>query len=107
MAKPIVYPSENKRYKQMLTSRNHEVYYHLMKHQIALAKAITLFGTQAQLAKSLGVSAMAVSKWIKRDNVPPHRALQIEQATHGAIHRSELRPDLWEPPSLTRERGQP
>lgn len=65
----------------------------------ALRKAISIFGNQAQFADAVGVSPMAVSHWIHRKQIPAKRALDIEQATQGAVHRSELRPDLWERPT--------
>jgi len=73
-----------------------------MKNPIAspaLRRAISLFGNQAQFADAIGVSPMAISHWIHRKQVPAKRALDIEQATQGAVPRWELRPDLWERPT--------
>ena len=45
--------------------------------------AIEYFGTQAKLAKALNITKGAVSQW--GDNVPAHRALQLEKLTGGAL----------------------
>ncbi|MGK9450299.1 transcriptional regulator [Acidithiobacillus caldus] len=66
---------------------------------VALHKAISFFGNQTRLAEAIGVSPMAVSHWIHRKRIPTNRALDIEQATQGAVPRWELRPDLWERPT--------
>ena len=60
----------------------------------ALTRVIAMYGSQAKLARQLGVSTMTVSKWT-RDGVPPHRALEIEKLTDGAVTRQDLRPDLF------------
>jgi DNA-binding transcriptional regulator YdaS (Cro superfamily) len=64
-----------------------------------LHSAIQFFGSQRRLALALNLSPMAVSHWLKSQQVPYDKAIRIEQATHGAVHRSELRPDLWERPT--------
>lgn len=44
----------------------------------------------------LGVSQSLVTHWLNgRKAITAERALQIEQATGGAVKRAELRPDLW------------
>lgn len=62
----------------------------------ALRKAIDALGSQAELARKLDVSDMAVSQWKKR-GVPPERCRDIEAATGGAVTRYELRPDIFGP----------
>lgn len=64
-----------------------------------LHKAIQLFGSQRRLALALNLSPMAVSHWMKTQQVPYDKAIRIEQITHGAVTRCELRPDLWERPT--------
>jgi|APSaa5957512576_1039674.scaffolds.fasta_scaffold201868_2 DNA-binding transcriptional regulator YdaS (Cro superfamily) len=59
-----------------------------------MKKAIQYFGTQGELAKQIGISQVAVSKWMK-NGIPPNRAIQIEQLTNGEITRQELRPDFF------------
>jgi DNA-binding transcriptional regulator YdaS (Cro superfamily) len=56
--------------------------------------AIDYFGSQAALAKALGVNPMAVTQWKKR-GLPPVRAMQISKCTHGAIKPDELLPDFF------------
>lgn len=60
----------------------------------ALLRAIHYFGSQARLARALGVVPMAVSNWKKR-GLPVAWAPEIERATQGAVTRAELRPDVF------------
>lgn len=64
--------------------------------------------TQRKLAERIGVTQSAVSQWLQwldgglHDNasrITGERALEIEQATDGAVTRAELRPDLFGEPS--------
>ena len=47
------------------------------------SEAILYFGSQSKLAKALGLQRASVSKW--GDEVPPLRALQLEELTNGAL----------------------
>ena len=58
-----------------------------------LQQAIEIAGSQVKLAKLLGITHQAINKW--RD-VPVHHIIAIERAT--GVHRSLLRPDLYEEP---------
>lgn len=49
--------------------------------------------SKAELARRLGVSSMAVSKWIKHE-VPLPRCVEIEAATAGEVRCEDLRPDV-------------
>jgi DNA-binding transcriptional regulator YdaS (Cro superfamily) len=52
--------------------------------------------TRAELAQRVGVTPGLVSHWISGYvRISAERALQIEQATDGAIPRHLLRPDLF------------
>ena len=56
--------------------------------------------TQARLARSLGVTPGMIYQWLSgRRRIGAETAVRIEQATNGAVHRSDLRPDLWERPT--------
>ncbi len=65
-------------------------------------------GGQKALAKSMGLSQPAVSKWITGKSMPGAKAvLQMVRATQGRVTPYELRPDLypdpdWMPPGLIR-----
>jgi DNA-binding transcriptional regulator YdaS (Cro superfamily) len=52
--------------------------------------------TQTALARLSGVNKATVCRWA-RGRVSAERAIAIEEATAGAISRSDLRPDLWPP----------
>jgi DNA-binding transcriptional regulator YdaS (Cro superfamily) len=63
-------------------------------------RAIALAGGQSALAKWLGVSQAMVHKWKSGASITPERAKQIEMATDGAVRRHELRPDIFDAPSV-------
>lgn len=52
-------------------------------------------GRRSDLARRLGVSHTAVSKWLKEGRPPAGRVLEIERATEGRISRHSLRPDIF------------
>lgn len=54
--------------------------------------AIKHFGSQTKLAQALNITKGAVSQW--GENVPAHRALELEKLTGGAL-RTE--PPLCQP----------
>lgn len=45
--------------------------------------AVAFFGTKTQIAKLLGISKQAVSRW--KDRVPLRQALLLEQASYGKL----------------------
>lgn len=56
--------------------------------------------SQAAMADKIGVSQGMVSHWIGgRKQITPEKAKAIEAATHGAVQRHELRPDIFDPPA--------
>ncbi len=60
-------------------------------------QALPVDGRRA-LAKNIGSSYQYLSHIAKGyRQAGPNMARSIEAATHGAVHRSEMRPDLWEP----------
>ena len=59
-----------------------------------LQQAIEIAGSQVKLAKLLGISHQALNKW--RDAPPTRHIIAIERLT--GVHRSLLRPDLYEEP---------
>ena len=61
----------------------------------ALNKALQTVGGGSALARVLGVSPMAVSKW-KLYGVPVERVPFVVKATQGQVKAHELRPDLPE-----------
>lgn len=67
-----------------------------VKEKNALKCAIAIVGTQAKLAKSIGVSQQCMSYALRRrDKVPADWCKKIERATGGTITRAQLRPDLF------------
>ena len=52
-------------------------------------EVLAYFGTQVQLAKALGISQAAISKW--PDQVPMLRQYQIERLTGGALKVQDTR----------------
>ena len=61
-----------------------------------LERAVLAVGSQAALAKAIGVKPQHVWNWLNRDSrVPAEQVLAIERATAGSVKRNELRPDLY------------
>jgi DNA-binding transcriptional regulator YdaS (Cro superfamily) len=58
-----------------------------------VSAAAALVGSRAELAKLMGVSAGAVSKWSKQKKIPINRVIRFEQIT--GISRHVLRPDIF------------
>lgn len=58
--------------------------------------ACEALGSQAALARQLGVTPAAVSQWLKGSRpVPPRQCTAIERATAGQVTRRDLRPHDW------------
>lgn len=62
---------------------------------LGVQKAVDLAGGQTALAKLMGVKQGHVWKWLRMEQIPAERAIQMELATNGRVTRQELRPDLW------------
>lgn len=60
-----------------------------------LQTAIQWAGTQANLARLLGVDRSTVQQWIRRGQVSVDGANAIHRATNGKIARKRLRPDIF------------
>jgi DNA-binding transcriptional regulator YdaS (Cro superfamily) len=56
----------------------------------AIDKMVEWFGSQAEVARTLKVSASAVTQWIQNGAIPAQRAIQIEALTKGQIKAVEL-----------------
>lgn len=52
-------------------------------------------GSQAELARQLGIGVAAVTHWKRRGRIPADRVLAIERITAGQVTRHEMRPDLY------------
>ncbi|MFT6496283.1 MAG: DNA-binding transcriptional regulator YdaS (Cro superfamily) [Cycloclasticus pugetii] len=59
-----------------------------------LDKAIEIVGSQAMLAKQLGVTPPVVFHWKKR-GVPAKYCRKIQKITGDAVIASDLRPDVF------------
>lgn len=66
-----------------------------------IERAVQVCGSQESLAKAAGVSAQAVSHWVKgARGVSPESAIKIERATRRKVTRRELCPTVFgEPPA--------
>jgi len=60
-----------------------------------IQKAISVAGGQVALAKKVGVSQGAVSKWVKGGVIRPENAKLIQKATGGLVKAADLRPDIF------------
>lgn len=66
----------------------------------AVQAAVRIFGSQAALARALGVTPVAVGQWLNPENskgrgVPAKQCVRIEKLTDCAVTRRDLRPDDW------------
>lgn len=62
----------------------------------ALSRAVEIAGSQAALARSLGVTPPVVNQWVKGERpVPIQACVLIEKVTDKAVTRQELRPADW------------
>jgi len=59
----------------------------------ALEKAIKIAGSKSALARSLGITPWALSKW-NFNKIPEDRCLSIEELTHQEVKAEQLRPDI-------------
>jgi DNA-binding transcriptional regulator YdaS (Cro superfamily) len=59
------------------------------------AKIKLACGTQAELARRVGVVPMAVTQWKRHRRIPADKVLLVEKATGGQVTRHEMRPDLY------------
>jgi DNA-binding transcriptional regulator YdaS (Cro superfamily) len=53
-------------------------------------KVIEHFGGVAATARALGVSQPAVCQWLLNGVLPPRRAIEVEEMTHGHFKASQL-----------------
>ncbi|PIU08182.1 MULTISPECIES: YdaS family helix-turn-helix protein [unclassified Methylobacterium] len=61
-----------------------------------IREAVKLVGSQARLARALGISQPRVNQLARRTSCcSAEVAIAVERATQGAIPRWKLRPDLW------------
>lgn len=64
-----------------------------------IERAITLAGgSEAKLAKAIGLSQPLINKARRNGRAGPRLALAIHHFSGGAIPASEIRPDLWTNP---------
>jgi len=66
-----------------------------MKKESAIRRAVACLGGQSALARSLGLTPQAVSKWCTTGRVPAKHVLRIEGFVARKVTRHELRPDLY------------
>lgn len=72
----------------------------------ALARAVSLLGSQAAVAAACGKKQQNVWWWLNRSHrVPAEAVLPIEMATGGRVTRNELRPDLYPLPDSSEGRA--
>lgn len=67
----------------------------------ALDRAIEACGSQAELARRIGLAQQYVNNWKTRSSgrVPGEHCIKIEQATEGKVTRYDLRPDVFGVPA--------
>ncbi len=66
--------------------------------QNAIELAIKLAGSQAALAKAIGISPQALSQQIRKGALRPKHCIAIEEAFRGEITRYDLDPEHFGKP---------
>jgi DNA-binding transcriptional regulator YdaS (Cro superfamily) len=67
-----------------------------MKHKSLIKKAIKKAGSQAELAKRLGLSQQGVSYLLNQaTRVSGETAVAIDRFTGGEVRKEDLRPDIF------------
>lgn len=67
-----------------------------MNKPTPLERAIKILGNDSRMAKKLGITPWAVSKW-NPHKPPKDRCLAIQKATDNQVTAEELRPDInWD-----------
>jgi DNA-binding transcriptional regulator YdaS (Cro superfamily) len=61
----------------------------------ALRAAVIHFGSQAALARAVGIKQPSIAGALLRGKVSPALAIKIHNVSGGAIPKWKLRPDLW------------
>ncbi|MCH4247614.1 MAG: helix-turn-helix domain-containing protein [Acinetobacter populi] len=62
----------------------------------AFKKAIKIAGNKSALARKIGVTPWALSKW-NVEKIPEERCEKIEEVTNGQVKAQDLRPDInWD-----------
>lgn len=64
-----------------------------VKARTGIEMAIEKVGTQAELARTLGVGRQLVNYWTKVGKVPPHIALEVERRL--GVHRHYMNPEVY------------
>jgi DNA-binding transcriptional regulator YdaS (Cro superfamily) len=71
-----------------------------------IQKAIDSVGSQAALARAIGVSSAFVNDMVSgKKPVPAERCIAIESATGATVTRYDLRPDVFGEPPAKRGRA--
>ena len=58
-------------------------------------KAISIAGSQSELARRLGVQPQAGQQWAQTNKPPAHRVPQIIRVIGGELTYHDLRPDVF------------
>jgi DNA-binding transcriptional regulator YdaS (Cro superfamily) len=67
----------------------------------ATRRAVIHAGGATALARALGITPQAVSRWMHAEQIPAKWIIPIEALIRGAVTREELRPDLYPTASPT------
>jgi DNA-binding transcriptional regulator YdaS (Cro superfamily) len=73
----------------------------ILEDQPATRRAVTHAGGASALARALGITPQAVSRWIHAEQIPAKWVIPVETLIRSAVTREELRPDLYPTASPT------
>ena len=61
----------------------------------AVRLVVDRVGGQTEMARRLGVTRQAVSKWIARGSIPAERVRDVMRFAPRGITRADLCPEVW------------
>lgn len=60
-----------------------------------LERAIDEVGGKSKLARAVGVTKQAISKWVRQRSIPVERVISVSRATGWQVTPHQLRPDIY------------
>lgn len=55
-----------------------------------IQKIVDWFGSQAEMARQLGVDRSAVTHWLNKGALPPKRAIEVEKLSAGLFRAVDI-----------------
>lgn len=69
--------------------------FHLKQRRSFVRKCVEYAGNMTVLAKHIGVTPVAVKKWVDSGEIPSNRVIQLCQSVDWVVTPYQIRPDLY------------